>query len=214
MSCFSFSRIGSSGSWRRTRRVVRLCGPWVLGVVLVSGCADSGTAVSQNPLPAATPALAPAQPAVAPAAQPAVEPVAPPPEFASNAVPDATPPADPAAPPAPSGSIIGKKTSDVRDADKERRAGAKEVKPKITGKDPITVTGNAYTAMIGRTEQLKIKHQLDLWATLNDRYPKDYDEFKREIIDKTGIRLTQLPHYQKYGYDAEKHELVILEYPH
>jgi hypothetical protein len=27
------------------------------------------------------------------------------------------------------------------------------------------------------------------------------------------IRLPQLPYYQEYSYDSQKHELVVLEYP-
>ena len=197
-------------------------GAALLAVSMVSGCTDVASNNQAQPTassPARNSSLPPAVP-IGPAIAQAAEPV---PDTAAPEQPS-TPPEQPAAPrlkqgeessePTQSGKILGQKTKDVRDAKKERAAGAKEVKPKITGNDPITVTGNAYTAMVGRTEQLKIKHQLDLWANLNGRYPKDYDEFKREIIDAAGIRLTQLPYYQKYGYDADKHELVILEYPH
>jgi hypothetical protein len=27
-----------------------------------------------------------------------------------------------------------------------------------------------------------------------------------------GVRLPQLPYYQEYSYDVDKHELVVLEY--
>jgi hypothetical protein len=109
--------------------------------------------------------------------------------------------------------ILGKTTSDIRDAQKEEAKGAQRVKPRVTGKDPISISGSAYVSIIGRTEILKIKHTLDLYQAETGRYPKDLDEFMREIIKKGGIRLAQLPNYQEYGYDSEKHELIILEYP-
>ena len=67
--------------------------------------------------------------------------------------------------------------------------------------------------IVGKAEQLQIKHTLDLFYNLNLRYPKDLQEFMKEIVKANGIRLAQLPFYQEYGYDAVKHELVILEYP-
>jgi hypothetical protein len=109
--------------------------------------------------------------------------------------------------------ILGKKTDDIRDAQKEEAKGARRVQPRVTGSDPITISGSAYTSIVGRTEVLRIKHTLDAYHAETGRYPKDRDEFMREIIKKSGVRLAQLPYYQEYGYDPVKHELVILEYP-
>jgi hypothetical protein len=163
--------------------------------MLLVGCAE----------PPAPPAAASAPP---PPAQPASAVPARPPGSTASGVPPM-----PAPPASNGGSILGKKTDDVRDAQQEIAAGAQKVEPRVTGKDPITVTGSAYAAIVGRTEQLRIKQAIDIFKATNDRYPRDYDEFKKEILDANGIRLTQLPYYQKYGYDAEKHELIILEYP-
>lgn len=80
-------------------------------------------------------------------------------------------------------------------------------------KDPITVTGNAYVSIIGRTSVLKIQQAVDLYHAANDRYPKDLDEFMTEIIKANNIALPVLPPYQDYGYDANEHKLIVLEYP-
>jgi len=111
-------------------------------------------------------------------------------------------------------SIINKRTQDVRNATTElQKGGAKVATTKITAKDYITLQGNAYVTIIGRTSQLKIQHALDLYHAANDRYPKDYDEFMAEIIKANNIALPMLPHYQEYGYDEKEHKLIILEYP-
>ena len=53
---------------------------------------------------------------------------------------------------------------------------------------------------------------MNKYRALNDRYPKDFDEFMNEIIKANGISLPKLPPYQKYGYDEKDHKLIILEY--
>ncbi len=111
-------------------------------------------------------------------------------------------------------SIIGRRTQDIRNAATELQKGdAKVATTKITAKDYITLQGNAYVTIIGRTSQLQIEHALDLYHAANDRYPKDYDEFMAEIITANNIALPALPPYQKYGYDEKEHKLIILEYP-
>ena len=109
---------------------------------------------------------------------------------------------------------IGKTTQDIRDAKTEvKEEGAQLASPKIVAKDPITLSGNAYVSIIGQASILQIQHTLDLYYAQNERYPKDLQEFMDEVIKPNGIRLPQLPAYQEYGYDAENHKLVVLEYP-
>jgi hypothetical protein len=209
----------SDVSFRSFRRA-----PWIFASLAIAfvagGCADSDPATGAGS----------AQLAAKSASQPALPPpiiVEAAPEAPADAAPEPPPPAalepppqaasEPAAqppPPARSGSIIGKTTSEVRDAEKEKAAGAKVKQPRITGKDPITVSGSAYAAIIGRIEQLQIQDAINKFHAINERYPKDLDEFMKEIIRGYGIRLPQLPYYQKYGYDSQNHALVILEYPH
>jgi hypothetical protein len=112
-----------------------------------------------------------------------------------------------------SGPIIGRRTTDIRNAtDELTKDGAQVASTKIAKKDYISLQGNAYVAIIGQTSILSIQHAMDLYHAANDRYPKDYDEFMTEIIKANSIALPVLPSYQKYGYDEKEHKLIILEY--
>jgi hypothetical protein len=115
--------------------------------------------------------------------------------------------------PTDSGPIIGQRTQEIRNAAAEQqKGGARTASTKITAKDYITLQGNAYVTIIGRTSILNIQHAMDLYHATNDRYPKDLDEFMSEIIKANNIALPKLPPYQAYGYDETEHKLVILEY--
>jgi hypothetical protein len=190
--------------------------------VFANGCTDGGSTGSvSQPAAQAPNAVPPPAIQTGPAFDPVAVPEAPV-AVAAESVPAASVPAADQGAPAESDAptdpgkprrIIGKTTQDVRAAKTEEAKGAKKVQPKITGQDPITVTGNAYSVIVGRAEQLQIKHSIDLFYNLHERYPKDTKEFMKEIIHANRIRLAQLPFYQEYGYDPVKHELVILEYP-
>jgi hypothetical protein len=113
-----------------------------------------------------------------------------------------------------SGPIIGQRTTDIRDANKElKQRGALVASPTIVAKDPITIQGNEYVSIVGRSSVLSIQHSMDLYHATNEHYPKDLDEFMTEIIKPNGIALPQLPPRQKYSYDAKEHKLIIIEYP-
>ena len=110
--------------------------------------------------------------------------------------------------------IVGKRTQDIgRAEDPKLKKGAVVATQKITAKDPITLSGNAYVTMIGKTSIMNIQHAVDLYHAANDRYPADYDEFMKEIIRANNIALPKLPFYQAYVYDEKEHKLVIHEYP-
>lgn len=112
-----------------------------------------------------------------------------------------------------SGPIIGQRTQQIRSAATEiKKGGARAASTKITAKDYVTLQGNAYVTIIGRTSMMKIQQAMDLYHAANDRYPKDLDEFLNEIIKPNNIALPQLPPYQAYGYDENEHKLTILEY--
>ncbi|SIO33198.1 hypothetical protein SAMN05444166_3847 [Singulisphaera sp. GP187] len=132
---------------------------------------------------------------------------------------DAAPVTAPATEPAPAPEIVqpretlGKRTQDIRNAEDELKKGAEVGTTKITAKDPITLPGNAYTTIIGRTSILQIEHAMNLYKATNDRFPKDYSEFKTDIIQANNLALPTLPYHQEYGYDEKEHKLIILEYP-
>ncbi len=127
------------------------------------------------------------------------------------------PPAEPAkaAPELKPREILNKRTTDIRDVQKEVGSGAAvKAAPRKLGKDPITIAGNAYVSIVGQNSILNIKHGLDLYQAETGSYPKDYNEFMEQIIKKNNIALPTLPYYQEYGYDTPTHSLIILEYPH
>jgi hypothetical protein len=93
------------------------------------------------------------------------------------------------------------------------QGGAHIASSRIVAKDPITLQGNAYISIVGRSSVLSIQHSMDLYHATNERYPKDLDEFMTEIIKPNGIALPQLPSYQKYAYDDKEHKLIVIEYP-
>ena len=109
--------------------------------------------------------------------------------------------------------ILGEKTQDIRDMNKEQKAGGVVTQPRITAKDPITLQGNAYVSIIGQNSILNIQHAIDLYHATNGEYPKTTGEFMEQIIKANNIALPKLPFYQEYGYDAANHKLVIMEYP-
>ncbi len=119
-----------------------------------------------------------------------------------------------AAPPPPKDNfIVGKRTQDIKEATPEATQGSQQANMKITAKDPITLSGNAYVTSVGRVAMMRIEDAVRKFQAANDRYPKDYDEFMNEVIKANGIALPALPFYQEYFYDANEHKLMIREYP-
>ena len=108
---------------------------------------------------------------------------------------------------------LGKTTQDIKELEPEVKQGGQVASPKITSKDPITLTGSVYVSAVGQLEIGKIQHAMDLYHAENDRYPENLQEFMDQIIKPNGIALPQLPAYQEYAYDAANHKLVVLEYP-
>lgn len=57
--------------------------------------------------------------------------------------------------------------------------------------------------------EVQIPHAMRLYKATNDRFPKDFDEFKREILEPSQISLPPLPAGHKYVYDAAQGELLV-----
>ena len=111
--------------------------------------------------------------------------------------------------------IVGKRTQEIGKFDRNeltKKAGVVATQ-KITAKDPITLSGNAYVACIGKISILQIDHALGLFQATENRYPKDYQEFMDKIIKENNIALPKPPFYQDYKYDEVNHKLVVVEYP-
>jgi hypothetical protein len=125
-------------------------------------------------------------------------------------------PAKPAKPRIQARDTLGKKTQEVRNLKAELAQGGQVTDGKIHAKDYITLQADAYRTEVGKIARLSVKHAIDLYEALNGSKPKTYEEFMDEIIKKgkpDGIWLPMLPYYQEYGYDPDKQELVVIEYP-
>lgn len=111
---------------------------------------------------------------------------------------------------------IGKTTQDVRNLKPELEKGGQTTDGKIHATDYITVQADAYRTSVANIAKMKVKMDMDQYEALNGQKPKTYEEFMEQIIKKgqpDGIQLPMLPYYQEYGYDPDKQELVVIEYP-
>jgi hypothetical protein len=116
----------------------------------------------------------------------------------------------------PTRETIGKKTQDVRDLKVELTKGGQVTDGKIHDADPISINADAYRTSVGNIAKMSVQHSIDLYEASNGEKPKTYEEFMDVIIQKgkpDGLWLPMLPYYQEYGYDADKKELVVIEYP-
>ena len=112
--------------------------------------------------------------------------------------------------------VIGKTTTDIRETKSELTKGAVVADNAGAVRKEIFAPSKYYVVSIDRVAALNVKHAVDLYQAETGAYPKDYDEFMKNVIKKgqpDEVRLPQLPYYQEYSYDPEKHELIVLEYP-
>ena len=111
---------------------------------------------------------------------------------------------------------VGKTTQEVRDLKPELARGGQVTDGTIHATDYITVQADAYRTSVAKIAKMKVQMDMDQYEALNGEKPKTYEEFMDVIIKKgkpDGIQLPMLPYYQEYGYDPDKKELVVIEYP-
>lgn len=113
--------------------------------------------------------------------------------------------------------ILGKTTTDIRDTNSElAKGGVVANNQQEAAKKTIFAPSKQYISAIDRVAAMHIQHAVELYRAETANYPKDYDEFMQNVIKKgqpDEIRLPQLPYYQEYSYDAETHQLIVIEYP-
>jgi len=122
----------------------------------------------------------------------------------------------PAKPKLKSRETLGKTTQEVRNLKPELEKGGTVTDGKIHATDYITIQADAYRTSVGNIAKMNVKHAIDLYEAEHGEKPKTYEEFMDVIIKKgkpDGIMLPMLPFYQEYGYDPDKQELVVIEYP-
>lgn len=104
-------------------------------------------------------------------------------------------------------NIIGRKTQEVGEFEGDQEADL-QVKQSA---NPYAAATGAYGFAVSEVSKMAVEKQLQIFNAMNDRYPKDHEEFMREIIKGGNIQLPVLPGNRRYQYDVENHELKVVE---
>ena len=70
-------------------------------------------------------------------------------------------------------------------------------------KDYISVAVSTKFRVEEQIGLLRIKNCMDQYKAINGKFPKDHEEFWKEIIEKNSIQLPDLPPGQRFLYDPE-----------
>ena len=122
----------------------------------------------------------------------------------------------PAKPRVEARDTLGKTTQEVRNLKPELAKGGQVTDGKTHSTEYLDLMADVYRTEVGNIAKMAVQHSMDIYEAMNGEKPKTYEEFMEQIIKKDkpdGIRLPMLPYYQEYGYDSDKKELVVLEYP-
>jgi len=57
--------------------------------------------------------------------------------------------------------------------------------------------------------RIQLQNQMNVFNAINDRWPKDWDEYQKEIVKPLGLELPELPEGQEFVYDPADHELKV-----
>jgi len=79
------------------------------------------------------------------------------------------------------------------------------------GKDVVTYPLAAYFRMRERIFVDQVKHSMELYKATNGHYPRTQEEFRKEIIKASAMRMAVLPPGHKYYYDAASGELMVVQ---
>jgi hypothetical protein len=166
------------------------------GMIATLGCDETPTLPPQAERPAA--ANLPSAPTQPTAAAPAAAPTAPappaaaaPPQVAAAPLPDGDPAAGPG-------------------IDREKAVRGSGVKGRKYGGGIVTEPVRQYFRLQQATVyEIQIPHAVNLFKAEHDRLPKDWAEFKREILDPASIVLPELPPGERYVWDATQGEVMV-----
>ena len=174
------------------------CVAWLaaIPVALAVGCGDYQPAAVPPPSAEVASPTPQDQPAAAPAPVPAPSPAEP------------APPASTAAEPAvPQGPQV-RSVEEVEGARVKAEVGAGKKGDYGPGfvTTPVSVFWRTQEMVAYRTQ---VPHALNLYQAEHGHFPKTKDEFVREILEKNGIKLPELPEGHEYVYDPQKGELQV-----
>ncbi len=111
---------------------------------------------------------------------------------------------------------LKKTTQVVLDLKPELAKGGQVTDGKTHATEHFDLMADVYRTEVGNLAKMRVQMDMAQYEALNGEKPKTYEEFMEQIIKKgkaDGIQLPMLPYYQEYGYDADKKELVVIEYP-
>lgn len=106
-------------------------------------------------------------------------------------------------------SIFKQRTQEVGEFDPG--AGKQVSDSKVQATSPLLAGVKAYGPLAEQVAKLGVDHSLNLFFATNGRYPKDHDEFMREIIKKNNLQLPKLPYGASYEYDVANHKLIVVK---
>jgi hypothetical protein len=111
---------------------------------------------------------------------------------------------------------LKKTTQDVRELKTELAKGGVVTDGKTHSEEYLDLMADTYRTEVANIAKMRVQMDMATYEALNGEKPKTYEEFMEQIIKKgkaDGIQLPMLPYYQEYAYDADKKELVVVEYP-
>jgi hypothetical protein len=111
---------------------------------------------------------------------------------------------------------LGEKTQVVLELKAELAKGGVVTDGKVHATEYLDQQADVYRTEVGNIAKMRVQMDMAQYEALNGEKPKTYEEFMEQIIKKgkaEGIQLPMLPYYQEYGYDVDKKELVVIEYP-
>ena len=111
---------------------------------------------------------------------------------------------------------LKKTTQEVRNLKPELSKGGKVTDGKTHSTEYLDLMADVYRTEVANIAKMRVQSDMAMYEALNGEKPKTYEEFMEHIIKKgkaDGIQLPMLPYYQEYGYDPDKKELVVIEYP-
>lgn len=117
-------------------------------------------------------------------------------------------PSEPSDPNKPA-SIIDQKTQEIGEFKPD--GDAKEADLQVENSLSPLASMKAYGYIVSTLTSQQIDQMVVMFEIENDRYPKDHEEFMREIIKKYNIQLAVLPGKRRYQYDVKNHKLVVVE---
>lgn len=108
----------------------------------------------------------------------------------------------------PVGELKPKSTDDISEFKPD--AGQQVVDSKVKYTNPITAPLEAFDPIKQQISEGQITQLVEMFRATEGRYPKDYDEFKKRVIDDNGMRLPALGVGKRYQYDVQNHKLVVV----